>query len=85
LADNSQLTLFEYFTVQVGKVSIENFSFHWQKPDGTLIRRWDNAPHHRQLPTAPSHLHEGSEANVLAHRPVDAAFVILEVEQTLRQ
>jgi hypothetical protein len=84
LADSSQLTLFEYFTVSAGKASVEKFSFHWQESDGTLIRRWDNAPHHRQLATAPNHVHEGSEANVLAHAPVDAMFVLLEIERRIQ-
>lgn len=83
LTDYSELTLFEYFTIQAGLVVIEKYSFHWQRPNGDLIRRWDNAPHHRQLATAPNHLHEGSETNVLAHAAVDAAFVINEIERIL--
>lgn len=84
LADSSQLTLFEYFTVSAGKVCVEKFSFHWQESDGTLIRRWDNAPHHRQLATAANHVHEGSETNVLAHAPVDALSVLSEIERRIR-
>lgn len=83
LADNSELIMFEYFSLQAGKVIVEKFSFHWQMPDSTLIRRWDNAPHHRHLVTAPNHLHEGSETNVLSHNAVDAAFVIAEIERVV--
>ncbi|BAD84499.1 hypothetical protein, conserved [Thermococcus kodakarensis KOD1] len=41
-----------------------NYSFQWQR-DSELIIRWDNAPHHKDLPTFPHHKHVGSEKNVL--------------------
>lgn len=34
-----------------------NYSFHWQKADGELIIRWDNAPHHQEIETYPHHMH----------------------------
>ena len=34
-----------------------NYSFHWQKADGELIIRWDNAPHHQKIETYPHHMH----------------------------
>lgn len=34
-----------------------NYSFHWQTTDNQLIMRWDNAPHHRHIPTYPHHKH----------------------------
>ncbi|MFQ6056656.1 MAG: DUF6516 family protein, partial [Methanosarcinales archaeon] len=33
-----------------------NYSYHWQK-NNELIMRWDNAPHHRDLPNFPHHIH----------------------------
>lgn len=37
------------------------YAYHWQFPDGHLIRRWDNAPHWPDLLGAPHHCHIGSE------------------------
>ena len=37
------------------------YSYHWQKADGKLILRWDNAPHHRDISTFPYHLHDGDK------------------------
>ncbi len=37
-----------------------NYSFQWQKNDGSLIIRWDNSPHHRNLNTFPHHQHIGN-------------------------
>jgi len=33
-----------------------HYSFHWQRRDGALLARWDNAPHHPG-PTFPHHRH----------------------------
>lgn len=33
------------------------YSFHWQKQNGELITRWDNAMHHKSLKTYPHHKH----------------------------
>ena len=39
--------------------SASKYSYHWQTPTGELLLRWDNAPHHPQVPTYPDHKHEG--------------------------
>ena len=36
------------------------YSYHWQK-DGKMIRRWDNAPHHKDLVNFPHHVHDGND------------------------
>lgn len=33
------------------------YSYHWQDANGNLISRWDNSPHHREIPTYPHHRH----------------------------
>ena len=37
------------------------YSYHWQTPTGELVLRWDNAPHHPEIPTHPDHKHEGEQ------------------------
>lgn len=37
------------------------YSFHWQDAQGKTVRRWDNAPHHKDLAFAPHHLHIGDD------------------------
>lgn len=59
LIDGSELQLIERFREVVSTLSVEKYSFHWCHADGTLIYRWDNAPHHRYLETFPHHLHDG--------------------------
>src|SRR3972149_71502 len=33
------------------------YSYHWQKPNGDLIVRWDNAAHWPEITTFPHHKH----------------------------
>lgn len=52
LTNNSELHVKEYSS------SIErNYSYHWQDKEKNLVVRWDNAPHHKDLKTAPHHKH----------------------------
>ena len=34
------------------------YRYHLQNADGTLIVRWDNAPHHTEIATFPDHRHK---------------------------
>ena len=39
------------------RLSVIDYSYHFQDPDNALIFRYDRAPHHRGLPTFPHHKH----------------------------
>lgn len=83
LLDGSLLQCVERVRARAERLETEKYSFHWQAPDGTLICRWDNAPHHRELTGFPHHLHEGDENNVLPHAPVDVHMAMRLVEARL--
>jgi Family of unknown function (DUF6516) len=83
LIDGSELQLIERSRIVANVLAVEKYSFHWQSNDGTLICRWDNAPHYRDLTTFPHHLHEGETGAVQAHAPVDAFDVLSEIEKRL--
>ena len=38
-----------------------NYRFHYMGPTGTLIKRWDTAPHHPNISTHPYHIHESNK------------------------
>ena len=65
LIDGSLLELFERFTVLDEVVQVLKYSFHWQDESGQFLKRWDNAPHHPEVPTRPHHIHDGSEKCVI--------------------
>lgn len=42
-----------------GEIIRITYSYHWHSKNGTLNKRWDNAPHHNELAGFPDHLHNG--------------------------
>ena len=76
LINDDLLELTERVEVQAGEIVVTKYRHHWQNQEGTLLKRWDNAPHYPQTASFPHHLHDGSEANVVAHPPVDALQVL---------
>lgn len=53
------------------------YSYHWQK-DGKMIRRWDNAPHHKDLVNFPHHEHNGKD--ILSGEDVNLSDVLNFIE-----
>ena len=78
LVDGSLLQCVERVRANHGKLFTEKYSFHWQRDDGSLIFRWDNAPHHREISSFPDHLHASDETNVAPHAAVDV-FAVMEL------
>lgn len=76
LRDGGQIEMFERFRVMKEGVRVTKYSFHWQDAGGELRRRWDNAPHHPEVPTHPHHVHDGSETNVVPHAPITVEKVL---------
>ena len=76
LQDDSLLEMFEFFEIQVNKVEVIKYSFHWQSDEGKFIKRWDNAAHHPEIETYPHHLHEGAEDLVLPYQPVTSEEIL---------
>jgi len=66
------------------ELSVERLTYVYQYMTAaqTLVFRYDNTGHHRQLnlPTYPDHKHEGSEANVIASPAPDLTAVLHEIE-----
>jgi len=54
IIDGSLLYVRELFLPDHSK-----YSYHWQTRTGEMLLRWDNAPHHPEIPTHPDHKHEG--------------------------
>lgn len=77
--DGSLLHLREFVNVEHG---VERFmyAYHYQRPDGTLIFRYDNSPHFPALPTFPHHKHEGNAANVRTASQPDLQSVLIEIQ-----
>jgi hypothetical protein len=85
LVDNSLLQCVERARVEPEGLQIERYSFHWQRADGSLIRRWDNAPYHREISSFPHHIHVGEESHVLPHVAVNVFQVLENIETVLAE
>jgi len=83
LLDNSQLEMFEYFSVEEGQYQVKKYSFHWQKSSGDLIRRWDNAAHHPEIENFPHHVHVGENQNILPGEAMNIKKVLLIIGKEL--
>jgi hypothetical protein len=49
------------------------YAYHWMEADGSLRRRWDNAPHWPNVATAPHHMHRPEQ-----HNPASSTITNLE-------
>jgi hypothetical protein len=58
LLNGSILYFFEFIEIQNNIPVLVKYKYQWQSPDGDLLKRWDNAPHHRELNTFPDHVHD---------------------------
>lgn len=85
LLDGSLLQCVERAHVESEVFHIERYSFHWQRADGSFLRRWDNAPHHREISSFPHHVHIGDESHVFAHESTDVFQVLESIEAMLAQ
>jgi hypothetical protein len=83
LLDGSMLQCVERVRHVANELFVEKYSFHWQRPDGSLQRRWDNAPHHPEIASFPHHVYDGDELNVLPHGAVDVFGVLELIEPSI--
>lgn len=66
--DNSLLEISEAIHIVEGTFIWLSYRYHYQRADGSIVFRYDNAPHHPEVNTSPEHKHI-AESVVSAHRP----------------
>ena len=76
--DDSLLQIEEALVAEAFAIVKVRYIYHYQQADGTLIFRYDNAPHYPDLPGFPEHKHEGS--HVLSASAPDLSQVLKEVD-----
>lgn len=77
LIDGSLLYVRELFFSDSSK-----YSYPWQTRAGEMLLRWDNAPHHPEIPTYPDHKHEGDQVGPSVRVSVDE--VLTELAAVLK-
>lgn len=76
LTGGCQLHIAEYVVTEPNLKRLK-YRFHLQNASGKMIARWDNAPHHPEVPTHPDHVHIGDK--IKANPPVDILQVLTAV------
>ena len=60
LRDGSNVRIAEQWNQQ----QLIRYSYYWLNVENELIIGWDNASHHRHLPSYPHHKHIGQQSNI---------------------
>lgn len=77
-ADDALLEISEAVVVAAGKPQWLSYRYHYQATSARQIFRYDNAPHHAELPSHPDHKH--IEDCVLASSRPSIEHVLHEVQ-----
>jgi hypothetical protein len=80
LSNGDLLEAFEFVVAILDALQTVTYRIHWQQGDGRLKRRWDNAPHHKEVPTFPQHVHVGLDDHVESSEPMTILKVLALVE-----
>jgi hypothetical protein len=57
------------------------YSYHYQNEAALIIFRYDDTPHHTELPNSPHHKHVGSEQNTISSSAPDLNAVLTEINR----
>jgi hypothetical protein len=79
--DDSRLHVRELVTTEPAVKRI-SYTYHYQRADGTVIFRYDDAPHFPSLLNAPHHKHVG-ETDVVSSESPDLQTVLKEIEMLI--
>ena len=79
--DDSLLEFEEKLTLYDDDIEKIDYRYHYQRADGTLVVRYDNAPHHPELPGFPNHKH--TRTGIEPAEPPDLSEVLKEIDAYL--
>lgn len=84
LVDDHELHIFEYVDIKARKTQVLRYGYHLQSRSGSLVIRWDNAEHHRQIETFPYHVHIKNEKNVQSSKRMTLEDALNRISQIIR-
>jgi hypothetical protein len=74
LIDGSVLHFIEFVEIKNETAIRIKYKYQWQLENDSLIARWDNVPHHKEISTFPYHIHDNK--GVSACRNMDLKAII---------
>ena len=60
LRSQDTVEVFVYLIDEDESLRLADYSLHWQRRDGALVKRWDSAPHHPEVAEFPHHIHQAT-------------------------
>jgi hypothetical protein len=84
LATGDVFEAFEFVVVASGMVQTLTYQIHWQDGAGRLKRRWDNAPHHRDVSMSPHHVHAGPGDQIEPSEPITILRALAHVDEAFQ-
>jgi hypothetical protein len=84
LSNGDLLEAFAFVVATPDALQTLTYRIHWQQGDGRLKRRWDNAPHHKEVPTFPHHVHVGRAEHAESSEPMTILKVLALVEREVQ-
>jgi hypothetical protein len=76
--DHALLEISEALVFVAGRLQWLSYRYHYQDPSEALVFRYDNAPHHSEIPTYPDHKHIGEHVLASVHPSIEQ--VLREVQ-----
>jgi hypothetical protein len=74
----------EFFCLQGNTIEQHRYRYQWMDAgQQQLKKRWDNAPHFRQVETFPHHVHIGQDNRVEPSQPFGIAELVALIEQDI--
>ena len=87
--DGSLLRFAESLSIRGVSLVKQRYAYHYQTSSAHLVFRYDNVPHHPNVPTHPHHKHVGDPARatetVVASVAPDLSEVLREIDLHLQQ
>ncbi|MEM4971536.1 MAG: DUF6516 family protein [Sulfolobales archaeon] len=76
--DSTRLYFLEYLLVEGNNLKRVSYRFHYTDSQGVMVFRYDNAPHHPEVPSHPHHKHL-SDGRVVAVEEKSLLDVLAEI------
>ena len=74
-SDQALLEISESLVLIAGQPRRLSYRYHYQDSSTALVFRYDNAPHHPEVPTHPDHEHRGDHVLTSADPSIEQALV----------
>jgi len=82
LINDDFMELVEFFKVIDDQIETIEYRHQWMNPEKTILRkRWDNAPHHPELPNFPHHIHTGNSKQILGGQVMGIVSLLNWIEE----